>query len=77
MQGSQDAPESEGSMATAVVEFNALADPVGAASQNEDLGVCGGRALALAIIRAVHVGCAGLKLGCAGVHPLHGGHHTL
>ena len=53
-----------------VVELDALADPVGSASQDQDRGPGAGCDLGLKIIRAVVVGRPGRELGCAGVDGL-------
>lgn len=66
-------PESKGGMATAVVEFDSLANAVGAPSQDEHLALVCWLRLTLPIVGAVHVGRGCLKLCCTGVHPLEGG----
>ncbi len=57
-------------MHAAVVELDALADPVGAAADDHDLLAIAGVSLALFLVGGVHVGGAGGKLGGAGVNPL-------
>ncbi len=62
-------------MDAAIVEFDPLADPVGTAAQDDDLGAVGGVGFAqgrtvTALERRVHVGCLGCELGRAGVDTL-------
>ena len=68
-------PEGKGGMAAAVVELNALADPVGAAAQDEDLLAATGLRLGEAVVGGVHVGGLRLELGRACVDALVRGHH--
>ena len=70
-------PQAEGGMDAAIVELDALADPVGPAAQDHDLAAPGGSALVLGplaeearLVAAVHIRRAGLELGGAGVDPL-------
>ncbi|KAA6426917.1 MAG: hypothetical protein FRX49_03241 [Trebouxia sp. A1-2] len=51
-------PESKGGVTAAVVKLNALPNAVGAAAQDQHLGLVCGHGLAFPIIRAVHVGQA-------------------
>jgi hypothetical protein len=60
----------KGRVHTAVVELDALSDPVGPATQDHDLAAVGGLRLALVLIGRVQVGRMRLELARAGVHPL-------
>ena len=62
----------------AVIEFDPLADPVGAAAQNQNFGL-GGRAglVVVRIVRGVEVGGVGLEFGGAGVDEAKGGEELL
>ena len=62
--------EREGGVAAAVVELDALPDPVGAAAEDDDLLAVRGRGLALALVGRVHVRGERLELRRAGVDPL-------
>ena len=67
-------------MDAAIVEFDALADAVGAAAEHDDLAAVAGLGLALgargtrgagcAFVGRIHVGRTGLELGGAGVDAL-------
>ncbi len=57
-------------MDAAVVELDALADPVGATAEHHDLLAAGGLGLALLFIGGVHVGSARGELGGTGVDTL-------
>src|SRR4051794_40568125 len=57
-------------MAAAVIEFNSLADAVGARAKDDDLGLVGRRRLVLFVISRVKIWRHGLKLGGAGVDEL-------
>jgi len=65
-----DLLERKGGMAAAVVELDALPDPVGSAAKDHDLAPRGRFCLALALIRRVQVRRGGLELGAAGVDHL-------
>ena len=54
----------------AVIEFDALADPVRATAQHHDLFLVGWIRLALFLVGRVHVGGLGRKFGGAGIDPL-------
>ena len=58
---------------TAVVELDALPDPVRAATEHDDLALCGRLRLALLLVRRVHVGGSGPELRRARVDPLEHG----
>ncbi len=60
----------EGSVDAAVVELDALADPVRAAAENHDLLALGRLGLALLLVGGVHVGGLRRELGGAGVDAL-------
>ena len=60
----------------AVVEFNALADAVGAAAENHDFFAAGGFGLAFFFVGGIQVGRAGGEFGGAGVHALVDGAHA-
>ena len=60
----------QGRVYTAVVEFDALANPVRATTDHHDLVAITGVRLALFLIGGVHVGGVGGKLGGTGIHPL-------
>ena len=62
--------EREGRMHTAVVEFNALADPVGAAAQNDHLFPVGHPGFAFLFIGRIVIGGGCLELGRTGVNQL-------
>jgi hypothetical protein len=58
----------------AVVELDALADPVGAAAEDDDLAAIADLRLVLALVGGVEVGGVGDELGGAGVDaPVDGG----
>ncbi len=57
-------------MHAAIVELDALPDPVRAAAEHDDLVAIGRIRLALFLIGRIHVGRAGRELGRAGIHPL-------
>ena len=57
-------------MHTAVIELDALTNPVGATADHHDLVTVGRVGLALFIIAGVHVGGIGGKFRRTGVHPL-------
>ncbi len=57
-------------MHTAVIELDALTDPVGATTDHHDLLAVAGVRLALFLIGGVHVGGVGSKFGGAGIHSL-------
>ena len=63
-------PQGEGGLAAAVVELDALADAVGAAAQDGDLGPLGLPGLVLPFVGGIEVRGVGLELGGAGVHQL-------
>src|SRR5690554_4682264 len=60
----------QGRVHTAVVEFDALADTVGAATDHHDLLAVRRLRLALFLVSGVHVGGVGGKLSCTGIYPL-------
>ena len=60
----------EGGVHTAVIELDALTNPVGATADHHDLVTVGRVGLALFIIAGVHVGGIGGKFRRTGVHPL-------
>ena len=62
-------------MHAAVVELDALADPVGAAAEHDDLLAVGRTRLAFLFVRRVHVRRARVELGCARVDALVGRTH--
>ena len=57
-------------MDAAVVELDALADPVRPTAQDDGLGLIGHLGLVLGRVGAVHVGRVRLELGRAGVDPV-------
>ena len=63
-------------MHAAVVELDALADAVGAATQDHDLVATGRRSLALVLVGRIQVGGGGGELGRAGVDALEHRAHT-
>ncbi len=63
-------PERERRVTAAVVEFETLADPVGAAAENDDLRPVGRVGLALTLVGAVLIGRERLEFRGAGVDPL-------
>ena len=65
--------EREGGVDAAVIELDALADPVGAGAQDDDLAPFRRRGLVLLLVRGVEIGRVGLELGGARVHRLEGG----
>ena len=66
--------QGEGGVDAAVVEFDALPDPVGSRPEHHHPGLVRGRRhLVLVFEGAVHVGGVGLELGCTGVDGLEGG----
>ena len=54
----------------AVIEFNTLADAIGATAQHQDLVPIGGGRLALLLVGGIHIGGGGGEFGRAGVHSL-------
>ena len=76
-----DVGQAETGVAAAIVELDALADPVGAAAEDDHLLAVGGPGLAFDLahhrdfVGRVHVGRLGLEFGGTGVDPLeHRGH---
>ncbi len=63
-------PQGKGGMHAAVVEFDALADPVRAAAQDDDFAFCRGSGLVLGFVGGIVVGRVGLEFGGAGIHEL-------
>ena len=59
-------------MAAAIVKLDALADPVRAATENNDLLGCTWRSLAFRLIGGVHIRRGGREFSCAGVDALIG-----
>ena len=59
-------------MDAAVVELDALADPVGPASENHNLSALRGGCLALHLVGGVEIRRVGLELGPAGIDELEG-----
>ncbi len=66
-------PEGEAGMAAAVVEFDALAYAVGAAAQNQHLGLVADFDFAAALVGGIEIGSVGLELAGAGIHQIVGG----
>ncbi len=67
--------QGEAGLHAAVVELDALADPVGAGADDDDLGPIARRHLVVVLVGRVVVGRVGLELRRAGVDRLHGGPH--
>ncbi len=63
-------PQRKGGVHAAVVEFDALADPVRPAAQDHDFGFCRGSGLVLGLVGGIVIGREGLEFGGAGVHEL-------
>ena len=57
----------EGGVDAAVIEFDALADAIGAASENNDFFIVGLVGFVFVSIARVVVGSSGFEFGCAGV----------
>ncbi len=66
-------PQGEGGMNAAVIEFDPLADPVGASPQDQDLFLPRRATLVLRFVGGVIIWGIGFELGGAGVHQLKGG----
>ena len=62
--------QSEGRMATAIVELDPLADAIWPAAKNDDLLLLRRCGLVFFLIRGVQIRRVALELGCAGVHAL-------
>ncbi len=60
-------------LAAAVVKLDALANAVGTAAQDKDLGPVGGTGFVIHLISRVEVRSLRFELGCTGIHPLKGG----
>ncbi len=60
--------QGKGGVNTAIIEFNALADSIGAAAQNHHLGPIAGPAFILGLVSGVIVRGVGFKFGGAGIH---------
>ena len=65
--------ESEGGVAAAVIELDALADAVGAGAENDDLGRVCGRGFVFFVVRRVEVGGHRLELGGARIYEFEDG----
>ena len=63
-------------VAAAVVEFDALADAIGSAAQDDDLAPVAGLRLVVVLVAAVQIGRIGLEFGRAGIHQVVGGEHA-
>ncbi len=61
-------PQREGRVNTAVVEFDALADAVGAATQDHHLGTVGGPGFVFRFVGGIVIGSVGFKFGRTGIH---------